>query len=250
MKRTRLVPLITFRRERLSIVQIAEQVTNFYKKLALVDNNHSQIYIVSEKKSKFQKIDINDDYASRHLAEEILHQNIDEISKMDKVKIPQLDFLFVKSIISFGLETKAQDESLLTFHFSFLDSDNLKSSISNIVTNPNCFNTFEKAKLFLYTAEKSFGVDYSVIKISERDINKVARGFKAPLGLITYFSNDYEIPIPDDLEGIEYEHTDKGKYLILTRENVAEDEAKLEKAKQKLLKTMQEIADKVPEYIK
>ena len=71
---------------------------------------------------------------------------------------------------------------------------------------------------------------------------------KRPLGWITYISNDYEIPIPDDLEGIEYEHTDKGKYLILTREDFTTDKETYEAHKQKLLDTMEEIKRRVPEY--
>ncbi|MDO6760673.1 hypothetical protein Q4566_10720 [Tamlana sp. 2_MG-2023] len=107
----------------------------------------------------------------------------------------------------------------------------------------------EKAKFFLDTAKASFLVDYSVIKISDRDINKSVRGLKTPLGWITYFSNDYEIPIPDYLEGIEYEHTDNGKYLILTRENPIAPEL-LETIKEKLINLMGEIKERVPEYSK
>ncbi|WP_075604139.1 hypothetical protein [Saccharicrinis aurantiacus] len=134
-------------------------------------------------------------------------------------------------------------------NFSFQHSDNFKSKIGNIVTNPICFDSFEKAKFFLDTTKESFLVDYSVIKIFDKDINKVARGYKAPLGWLTYFSNDYEIAIPDDLEGIEYEHTETGKYLILTREIPISAE-KQEANKQKLLSLMGEIERRVPEYSK
>ena len=77
---------------------------------------------------------------------------------------------------------------------------------------------------------------------------EITKAFKKPLGWITYFSNDYEIPIPDNLEGIEYEHTDKGKYLILTREDFTTDKEAYEAHKQKLLEVMEEIKRRVPEY--
>lgn len=91
-------------------------------------------------------------------------------------------------------------------------------------------------------------VKYGVIKFSDVKFLKACRPYKYPLGWITYFSNDYEIPIPDDLEGIEYEHTDNGKYLILTREDFATDNETYEAHKQKLLEVMEEIKRRVPEY--
>lgn len=248
MKNIRLVPGFTLRREKLSINQIAKQIIDFYIRLSSFDTNHSQVNIVSEKKSLHQSIEVNTDNAEKRLAEEILHQNTEEIRKMDKVENPTLDFVMDKSIISIGLQTTIHGETLTTLNYSFLDSNNLKSGVGSIVINPICFDTFEKAKFFLDAAKASFSVDHSVIKIFDRDLNKVARGYKAPLGWITYFSNDYETPIPDDLEGIEYEYTDNGKYLILSREDITTDPEKYEAGKQKLLEVMEEIKRRVPEH--
>jgi hypothetical protein len=84
------------------------------------------------------------------------------------------------------------------------------------------------------------------VKVSDMDFLRASKLYVYSLGLITYFSNDYEIPIPDYLEGIEYEHTDKGKYLFLAKEYLVDDEKK----KQKLLEIMEEIKRRVPEYSK
>jgi hypothetical protein len=70
------------------------------------------------------------------------------------------------------------------------------------------------------------------------------------LGLITYFSNELEIKIPDDLEGIDYEYTDKGKYLILSTNNFPKDKETLVECKNKLLEIMKEIKERVPAYSK
>jgi hypothetical protein len=247
MIRATLVPGVILRREKLSINQIAEQIIRFYKKMSLFDENFDQLNVVSEKKALNQIINVNSDTAISLLAKEILHKNIDEIRKMDKIENPEIDFIMDKSIISIGLEVKNQETSLMTLSFSFLDSDNLKSGIGGISADQKCFDTFEKAKFFLDTAKASFSVECSVIKISDRDINKVGRGYKAPLGWITYFSNNYEISIPDDLEGVEYEYTDSGKYLILSKENPTSPEM-LEISKEKLINLMEEIKERVPEY--
>ncbi|MFA0961866.1 hypothetical protein AB9P05_08655 [Roseivirga sp. BDSF3-8] len=247
MIRAKLVPLVTLKREKLSIAQIAEQIINFYVKLSLSDADYNQISVVSEKKPLYQSINVNADDAKQQLAEEVLHKNIKEIQKMDKVENPTLDFVMSESIISIGLEVKSQNTSLMTLNFSFQNSNSFRSKIASISVDEVCFDALGKAKFFLDTAKASFSVDYSVIKISDRDLNKVARGYKAPLGWVTYFSNDFEIPIPDDLEGIEYEHTDNGKYLILTRENPIAPET-IETNKEKLINLMGEIKERVPEY--
>lgn len=91
-------------------------------------------------------------------------------------------------------------------------------------------------------------VRHGVIKTSDVKFLKACRPYKYPLGLITYFSNESEWKIPDDLEGIEYEHTDKGKYLISTKEEFTNDPEKYEAHKRKLLDVMEEIKRRVPEY--
>ncbi len=88
------------------------------------------------------------------------------------------------------------------------------------------------------------------VSFRETPFNEICNSYKFPLGWITYFSNDYELQIPDDLEGVEYEHTDKGKYLILTREDFTIDKESYEEHKQKLLNIMEEIKQRVPEYSK
>ncbi|MTI30958.1 hypothetical protein [Xanthovirga aplysinae] len=246
MKHSKLVPLIILKKEKLSIIQIAELIIDFYKSLTVADRSYNQVNIISEKETLQPGIKVNELNSVQLLAEEILHQNIDDIRKIDKVEDPDINFSR-EGVINIGLEVKIDEETLITLNYSFTST---LASIARVVVNELCFDTFEKANFFLKTAEKSFSIDYSVIKISDQAFNKVARGYKAPLGWITYFSNDYEIPIPDDLEGVEYQYTDKGKYLILSRENITNDPEKLEGSKQKLLIIMEEIKARVPEYSK
>ncbi|MDO6760672.1 hypothetical protein Q4566_10715 [Tamlana sp. 2_MG-2023] len=132
MKRAKLVPLVTLKREKLSIAQIAEQVINFYVKLSLSDADFNQISVVSEKKPLYQSINVNADAAKQQLAEEVLHKNIKEIQKMDKVENPTPDFVMSESIISIGLEVKSQNTSLMTLNFSFQNSNSFRSKIASI----------------------------------------------------------------------------------------------------------------------
>ncbi len=72
---------------------------------------------------------------------------------------------------------------------------------------------------------------------------------KNPFGWITYFANDYDVKIPDDLEGVECEHTDKGKYSILTREDFSGSKEEYEAQRDKLLGLMKTVREDCPEYI-
>lgn len=78
---------------------------------------------------------------------------------------------------------------------------------------------------------------------------EAAKKFTYPLGWINYFAYDYKISIPDDLPGVEYLHTEKGKYLITTREDFTGQTKEIYEAhKQKLLVLMEEIALRDPRY--
>ena len=251
MEHSKLVPLTFFKKEKYSIYEIAGLVLNFYKKLAQGDSNYNRIGINSEIPRLYEFIEVNGEGSQKLLALEILNQKIDDIIKEDKVDNPDIDFIFDKAFISFSLESKIGSNTFAVLTFCFTISQYLNASTGSIVINKLCFNTYEKAKYFIDSCVNSFNVNYSTIKISDRPLNKVARAFKAPLGYITYFSNDYEVDIPNDLEGVEYEHTEKGKYLILTKDNLTfEDENSLKHYSDKLIKLMKGIAERVPEYSK
>lgn len=251
MEHSKLVPIIVLKKERLTILEIASSVIEFYSNLAKCNNYYRKVSIVSEKPSLYGSIDVNESEAKHLLAEEILNRNINDLIKQDEIKKPDIHFLMNKALISFSLDTMIGDDPFATLNFCFTTSKNLNTSIGSIVINKECFNSFKKAKEFLDLATQSFNVEYSALKISDRPLNRIARAFKAPLGYITYFSNDYELDIPNDLEGVEYEHTEKGKYLILTRDNLTfEDESEIKLYSDKLANLMETIADRVPEYKK
>lgn len=246
MKHSKVVPFVLLKNQEMSILEIAELVIKFYQNLAEKDCTYNLINIISEKEALFPAINIQASNSIQMLAEEILHQNIDDIRKIDGVDNPGLDYCRKGTGgISIGLETKIEKETLITLNFSFYLN---RSAIGRIVANESCFDTFEKAKYFLIAANSVFPVQYSAIKISDRALNKVARRYKAPLGWITYFSCDYEVPIPDELNGIEYEFVDGGKFLILSREDISVDEGKLELEKEKLIKLMEKVEIESPSY--
>ncbi len=246
MKHSKVVPFIQLKNQIYSIIEIAELIISLYKLLAVKNSDYRQISIISEKKMKFQTVDIDGVNAIDKLAENILNHNLDDISKTDKIANPDINYKRIeRGGIHIGIEAKIKDDTLISLNYSFSKS---RCAIGRIVVNELCFDTFMKAKYFLEATNSVFNVDYSSIRISDPSINEFASQYIAPMGWITYFSNDYEIPIPDDLDGVEYEYTEKGKYLILTKENISTDLDKLELNKKKLIELMKQVEVKSPTY--
>ena len=239
-------PLIIPKKEKLTIGEIASLVISFYKKLASVDSGYNHLSIVSEKKSLYQSMDIHDVEATEFLVEEIIHQNIDEIRKISDVDSVDHSFSWDRPI-QFALEPAEDPKLLMILSYAFHTEIR---SIAPIIVNEECLDSYSKARWFLDAARESFSVDRSVIKVSTRDFRAVSRKYRAPLGWINYFSDDSEWQIPDDLEGIEYEKVEGGKYLIVSRENIGSSPDQFEAAAKKLARLMEDLGDRVPRYKK
>lgn len=248
MKHSKMVPLIVLNRKVFSIIEIAELIIDFYKKLSENNFNYKLIYIISEKKPLNQIIDVQDINSIHLLAEEILRQDIDDIQKVDGIDNPDINYRRdEKGGIGLGLGTKIEHETFISLSYSFYLNG---SSIGSIVTKELCFDTILKAKMFLEIANNVFSVDCSVMKTMDISVNKIARGYFFPSGWITYFSNRHKDLIPDDLDGFFYEYTDNGKYIILSKEDLITDPKKLEPAIKKLIGCMKQIENKSPSYSK
>lgn len=192
---------------------------------------------------------------------------IDELSEDEAVSLISSTILnFCKSdILKYEGETEPTIDYSRDFGFSFVlvfkGSDIKKisfvtrigSSDSNGI-NMLSFDGNEAGFEWWYNLLKALisGSDALRGVIGVRDISfqKKCKDITAPLGWVSYFSNSYNLSIPNDLEGLEYKRTDKGKYLILTREDFTMDEVKFEANKQKLLDIMDDIKKMVPEYSK
>lgn len=178
--------------------------------------------------------------AVEKLSQLILRTNLSDIREYNKVKNPTVDFardigfrtlfIFFKNgkehfSITGDISTR-QYPSLSITHFPFENSDyNFDWYFKMLKITTEFFNPiFSGVRIVL----DSF--------IDEcRDINIIY-----PLGWVTYFSHESKIEIPPDL-GFEMEKTDKGIYLILTREDFTQNKEDYFLAKDKLLEAMEKI---------
>jgi hypothetical protein len=229
-----------------SIYQIANDLDRVFKALSKSDTVFNQIYFIARKEEKL--IDINDEQSVDLLANNLLNYSLKDIKKFDKIESPDVNYSRPYGY-SFGLSFREDTKSVLCLSFKMGgDSGNSIGSIS--LTN-YLVRDYVSFKEILSTFNENLAINYSSIRLIDIEFLTIANSkYKNHLGWITYFSNDYEIKIPDDLEGIEYEYTDKGKYLILTQDNLSVDESNDDAYKTRLLELMKETAERVPEYSK
>jgi hypothetical protein len=237
------------RQETKSIREIASELINVLVGLGRIDSSfYYPLYYRQGFRS--EEIDIKAmgiEHAKDKLAHLILISHLSDIKQYDKVDNPTIDFsrdLGFSHLLQFPKDGK--DRFSLT---------------GNLGTNsyPN-FNI----EYFYSDDEFSYSWYEEVLKYVVNTLNPIYAGVtitltifidffselkvKHPFGWITYFSNDYDLQIPDDLEGVEYEATEKGKYIILTRKDFTTSKEAYEEQRDRLLSIMKEVKLRVSEY--
>lgn len=236
---------INWNYEKLTIKECAFKLKNILTSLSESNELFSNVALSKEDSSEV-KIDI-ENTASRDVID-ILSNTILDFSKADILKNekesnPTLEY---SRDFGFSFVIKYYKDDKILISFNVIIGSSNSGGISSL--NISCDFDFD----WFFSVLKALAVEAFVGSIGIRDLpfNKACKQYKIPLGWITYFSKDCEVPIPDDLEGVEYENTDKGKYLILTRDNITKDAETFQFNKNKLLDVMEEIKRRVPEYSK
>jgi hypothetical protein len=233
-----------------SIKDVAIRTIKLFISLRETDSVFSKPFFLGKNDQDKYEIDLTSiDESAMHLSELILKYAKGSIAEYEKEGKPTITFSrnfgFANVYQFFSKERKA-----FTLFTNFGSASGGGIGI----------NSFSKEKEF------SFDWYYSVLKCL---VNEIAANVgtvsisntafidllaplqvKYPLGWITYFSNDFEIPIPNDLEGMEYEHADKGKYLILTRSDFTSDKDLYFKYREKLISTIKYLKENTPGYAK
>lgn len=234
--------------DRQSIIEISAHLWNILKALASVDLLFSEPILSKE---SHEDVCIKVSQASKEIAVKLIASTILEFSKSDILHYEKEENPGSNYSRDFGfslvLSYKINEENVISF------VPRMGSMQANGIGTLSFAKNFEKDFLWYQRVLRALVLNdasWGAVGLRETPFSKACRDIIAPLGWITYFSNDFAPVIPDDLEGIEYEHTDKGKYLILTREDFTTNKEKYEAHKQKLLNIMEEIKRRVPEYSK
>ncbi len=234
--------------EKKSISELSNQLINIFKELSVIDNVFSSFKYMNkdfEKKISIESLDIKQ--AKNELAKVILESNKSDIKRYEKVEKPTLEYSR-----DFGFSHTIQ---------FYLNKRKCFSITGNIATNNYPYfrlDSFDKDSQFTFEWYEKVTrcivktlnpINASIIIRLDSFFDKyVDLKVKCCFGWLTYFSNDNEIQIPDDLEGVDYERTEKGKYIILTREDFTVNKEAYEVQRDKLLAIMKEVKERVPEY--
>ena len=239
------------KQENKSIFEVSELLINVLVKLSEYDKIFLK-FVYSKQGFEDNTIDLSEldiQLAKKRLADIILYSNLTDIQKHEKVKNPDVyfkrDFGFLH-LIKFSIKNEEQFTISGNIGTKNYPSFRIEHFYGKKEYSFHWYNNILKCII------DYFEPIYAAVTIRLTSFIDIFSklNVKHPLGWITYFSNDYELQIPDDLEGIEYEHTEKGKYLILTREDFTVSKEAYEEQRDKLLKIMQEIKRRVPEYSK
>jgi hypothetical protein len=221
----------------LGVLKALHETSDLFSMPVFSKENQKDVGFLIDKLSDNDAVDL--------ISTTILNFSKYDIKKYDKEHNPTVDYSR-----DFGFSfvlTYKKDEKEISFLPRIGSSEacgiNKLSYRGNGMTFSWCYNILKALVSGSYATKGSVG-------IRDLPFQKASKNIIAPLGWITYFSDDFTPVIPDDLEGIEYEFTDKGKYLILTRDDFPTDNEIFEGYKQKLLNLMEEIKRRVPEYSK
>lgn len=235
-----------------SIQATSNQLAELLFGLSKIDSRfYSPVYI--KQGFQNQSLDLKQlgvEKTKEKLSELILESNRSDIKIHDKMDSPD-----------FGYSRNIGFSHLLNYDE---EGEHLFSVTGNL--GPNSYSYFN-VEYFNFESEVRFSFEWylAVLKFIVDTVNPLYAGVnliltsfvdlyvelnvKDPFGWITYFANDYDVKIPDDLEGVEYEHTDKGKYIILTREDFSGSKEEYEVQRDKLLNLMKTVREDCPEYI-
>lgn len=223
----------------LSLLEILRKEDDIFSKFTLAAEEIKSV------KFDLSELEFND--AVEKLAQAILKTDLSNIRKYEKVENPTIDFareLGFQILLIFhkngkehfsitGNISSSQFSSLAITHFPFENSD----------------YEFDWYFRMLKIITEYFNPIFSGVNIRSSDYIAECRNLKIkyPLGWITYFSDESKIEIPSDI-GFEAEKTEKGVYLILTREDITQSKEVYWLAEEKLLEAMQKIKKNSANY--
>jgi hypothetical protein len=237
---------LEIKRSELSILKVSEGIISSLRLLMNHDDLFKTIHFLHKRSTT--SIDVADENSAIILAANILEYSLPDIKKYDAKVLPDINYSRPYGF-TFGLLFKKYEKKLLALTFKL--GSNSKNTIGTLSIDKNYRNDFSWYMSILDSFVLTHSVEYASVRPDDLTfLEQSLRDYKYVFGWITYFVNDIDLLIPDNLDGIEYKFTDKGKYLILTREDFTLDKSNYEVYKQKLLNIMMEIKRREPKYSK
>jgi hypothetical protein len=230
-----------------SIIEISNTLISVLTDLGKIDDVFLSFRFSKE---KFDDVDININTlgfkeAKNKLAELILTSNLSDIKKYDEEINPTINFS-------------------RQFGFSHLLKFSSKGKELFSITGNLGTNSYPNFRLEYFYSDKEFSFKWyeAVLKCITKNLSPIYSavtirlnnfveatnklGVAHPLGWITFFSFNY-LRIPKDLD-LEYEYTESGVYLFLTRDDITINKECFLDNSMKLLALMEKLKETLPEF--
>jgi hypothetical protein len=186
---------------------------------------------------------------SKELAEGILKAEWDDIIRQESSSIPTIKYIRLDGypvLLRYQLNNKTIFWIGCRIGSNVNQTFTIRGFSSNKLFDFSWYERIFKSLIFTTNAKlgtvvmsnESFGKFYNRLNI------------KYPIGWITYFSDTYEICIPDDLSEVRYEFVDGGKYLYTSDEDFMKDKEAYFANQEKLQRIIHELKERVPEFVK
>jgi hypothetical protein len=231
-----------------SIISVAKRLLDFFFKLSNLKRGAFSIKYLREN-GNCMFIDVCNDASVQFLAQLILDDSKHDIARYEKEYSPDINYMRdVGFCPSFYLYENGQKICSILTRLGAMDGGGV--SLTNF--NPDIEKDFIWYYSVLSLMVDIFDPYYGLVNFSNNASNVLFSKLQVKhlIGWITYFSKDFDLKIPDDLPDFEYVFTDKGKYLILSREDITLDKTTYEYYRSKLIDTMKFLKEQVPGYSK
>ncbi len=198
--------------------------------------------------SRESPLDLNQN-TTDDIGQLILNSEWNEITKHEGVGNPTLHYTRVNDGFSFNAKFYHGDQKAFYINIGL---GYLVNGISISSFNENVEFEYSWYREVLYRIVEIMNPFYATVKLSNQPSNIFYKemNIKYPIGWITYFSDNYEICIPNDLEEVRYEFVEGGKYLYTSDEDFMKDKEAYFGYREKLKRIITEIKDRVPEFSK
>lgn len=229
-----------------NILDIAQSLIALLKLLEKIDPVFRSFNVVSEKKIGGVE-DIYENNAANVLAEKLLLSNLRDIRKYDKVKNPDIFYSRESPTFTCALTFGVGEER---FSWDFSWGSIIKWNVTTLMYSkkrlPSLSWYMDVVKIFI----EVFSVEQAIIRFGDINIWKKTEdlNLKFPLGLINYFSNDFEITIPDNLPHVIYEQMPNGKLFYFPSEDINAAGEPFDKLVNNLFEVMAALKDASPNY--
>lgn len=228
-----------------SINDVGKRVCQLLRKLSKIDVVFKET--IHFNGSKESKISIDNNNCIDELAKLILKSEWENITKYEGNTKPTLNYKRQGS--GFNFNSFFHDGPHRKFVFNF-GCGYLVDGATFYNFNKNYEYDYEWYKQVFNCLIDYMKPFYASVFINNQSWSEFYKemGTRYPIGWITYFSDSYEICIPDDLRGVRYEFVNGGKYLYTSDVDFMKDKEAYFSFRENLKVIIREIKERVPEF--